>query len=104
MKKRSSIITPPPPMEPEQGTVGGLALSDQETKEGLLKLIRKGAPSVPQKEEATSDENERTRFSLRIAKGLLERVTEAAESRDVRTPVNTWITEAIIAQLKREGV
>ena len=91
-------------MEPEQGIEGGFPLSDQATKEGLLKLIRKGAPSVPKKEDTTSDENERTRFSLRIAKGLLDRVTEAAESRDVRTPVNTWITEAIIAQLKKEGL
>jgi predicted HicB family RNase H-like nuclease len=103
MKKKSSVITPPPQMEPEQGSDGSLALNEQEKKEALLKLIRKGAPSVPVPQEAISEENERVRFSIRIPRGLLERVTQAAESRDLKTPVNTWITEAILSQLKKEG-
>ena len=40
---------------------------------------------------------------VNIPRGLLERVTQAAASRDLKTPVNTWITEAILSQLKKEG-
>jgi predicted HicB family RNase H-like nuclease len=103
MKKKSSVITPPPQIDTEQGIEEGISLSEQDKKDALIKLIRKGAPSVPVREEAASDENERVRFSVRISRGLLERITGAADNRDVKTPVNTWITEALLAQLKKEG-
>ena len=102
MKKKSSVITPPPNMEAEQGSEGNLALSDDQRKDALLKLIRKGAPSVP-REEVSADISTRARFSLRIKRDLLERVEQAAKGRAVETPVNTWLIEAIIDKLKKEG-
>ena len=49
MKKRSSVITPPPDMEGQGMTQGNAAveLSEDEKHTAMLKLIRKGAPSVP---------------------------------------------------------
>ena len=90
-------------MEGGEGSEGNLALSSSENKEALIKLIRKGAPSVAPAEKADRQRNERAQFPLRVPITVLERATNAAAGRDVRTPVNTWITEAILAQLKKEG-
>jgi hypothetical protein len=90
-------------MEGEQGNDGNLALNNNDNKEALLKLIRKGAPSVAPEEKPDRQANERVQYPLRITSGVLERATSAAAGRDVRTPLNTWITEAILVQLKKEG-
>ena len=103
MKKKSSVITPPPSMEGGQGGEGNLALSNNDNKEALIKLIRKGAPSVAPAEKPDRQPNERVQYPLRIPSAVLERATNAAAGRDVRTPVNTWITEAMLTQLKKEG-
>jgi hypothetical protein len=105
MKKKSSVITPPPNMEAGQGSEGNLAVSitDEEKKDALLKLIRKGAPSVPIQQEEEEHLSDRVRFSIRMARTLLERLTRAADDRDFKTPANTWITEAILEKLKKEG-
>ena len=86
-----------------QGTEGNLALNEEDKKEALIKLVRKGAPSVPQKEAREGDLNERVRFSMRITQGLLERINRAVNDRDLKIPINTWLTEAILMQLKKEG-
>lgn len=90
-------------MEGGEGSEGTLALSNNDNKEALIKLIRRGAPSVAPAEKADRQLNERAQFPLRVPITVFERATNAAAGRDVRTPVNTWITEAILAQLKKEG-
>ena len=100
--KKSSIITPPP-VEVGQGSEGNLALSEEQRREQLLKLIRKGAPSVPPKEGDARKRDERIQVLLRFPSSVVERVKRAASEREVKIPVNTWITEAIISQLKKEG-
>lgn len=86
-----------------QGSEGNLALNEGEKKEALIKLIRKGAPSVPPKESVEGEVSERVRYSIRMSRPLLERINRAASDRDLETPLNTWITESILAQLKKEG-
>lgn len=108
MKKKSSVITPPPALEEGQGSQTSEALSDDQRKEALIKLVRKGAPSVPQEPEGEDIPSERARFSIRLHRTILERVGTAAkqtsQKRRIEIPVNTWMTEAILEKLKREGV
>jgi hypothetical protein len=113
--KRSSIITPPPP---ELSVIDGNAssveapvdnqtnqdvdsLSQSERLDALRKLIRRGAPSVPIKE--TKVLKDTARFSVRLPRPLLERAIQAADQRPVFTATNSWIIEAIMNQLKKEG-
>jgi hypothetical protein len=79
--KKKSVITPPPIIDEGQGIEGNLALTEEEREQGLLKLIRKGAPSTPIESE---DEkiDERTRFTFRISKSILERVTKCQRRRE----------------------
>jgi hypothetical protein len=102
MKKKSSVITRPPTTE-EEGINAEAELTEQGRHEALLKLIRKGAPSVPPKEIKSSFANERTQFPLRAPSPIFQRVNLAVAARDIPTPINSWIIEAILAQLKREG-
>jgi hypothetical protein len=46
-----------------------------------------------------SEEN----MTLRVRKSLIERVEGASKERPLKTPANTWITEAILEKLKKEG-
>ena len=82
---------------------GSLALSEDARKEQLLKLIRKGAPSVPSKEGEGKEVSDRMQYPLRLPTALFDRVKRAASEKPLRTPVNTWLTEAILAQLKKDG-
>ena len=104
-KKRSSVITPPPSIEIGQGSEGNLALNTEEKKDELIKLVRKGAPSVPVKEKEIGEEDDdpRAKLSVRVKKSIVERLEAAARARPLKTPVNTWITEAILEKLKKEG-
>ena len=77
-------------------------LSEDQRKDALLKLIRKGAPSVPPKEKE-STASERSRITLRLQSKLMERIEKSLDDRIAETPVNTWITEAIVEKLKKEG-
>jgi len=105
MKNKSSVITPPPIMEMGQGSDGTPVLSENEKKDALIKLIRKGAPSVPvkEKEEGEADEDPRIKVTIRIKKSIVDRFEAAVRERPLKTPANTWITEAIIEKLKKEG-
>jgi hypothetical protein len=90
-------------MEAGQGLEEIFSLNDFEKKEALIKLVRKGAPSVAAKEPAAGEASERVRYSIRMTRPVLERINRAAADRDLPTPTNTWITEAMLAQLKKEG-
>ena len=107
MKKRSSIITPPPDMEGQGMIMQGNAaieLSDEEKHKAMLKLIRKGAPSIPaEQKEAMESEDPVVKSTLRMKKSLGERVEMAAKARTIKTSGNNWITEAILEKLKKEG-
>lgn len=103
-KKKSSVITPPPKMPDETGPSEVFQeLTEEQRKEGLLKLIKRGAPSVPLREREAKEEDKRLKYTLRIVSSLMERINRAAASRDIMTPVNTWVTDAITMQLKKEG-
>lgn len=93
-------------MDAGQGSEGNLAVTvtEEQNKEALLKLIRKGAPSVPTKEkEDEEDVDPRIKLTLRIKKSVIERLEMASKERPLKTPANTWITEAILEKLKKEG-
>ena len=102
-KKRSSVITPPPVMEPNATIDGGTSVAEAVRQEQLIKLIRKGAPSVPPAERSTDEANRRVKVSLRLQKSLVRRYTEAAAQRLPAIPGNSWIIEAIIEKLKKDG-
>lgn len=99
-KRRQSIITPPPviPVDSQAAPM----LSDEDKEEGLLKLIRKGAPSVP-KEEVKSDAEKEVKFTLRFQQSMAERVKRAAAGRPIPTSINRWWLEAGLEKLKKEG-
>jgi len=92
-------------MEGGQGAEGNLALNDEDKKDALIKLVRKGAPSVPlkEKEDDVAEDDPRTKVTIRIKKSIIERFEMATRERPLKTPVNTWITEAILDKLKKEG-
>ncbi len=92
-------------MDAGQGTDENLALNDDEKKDALIKLIRKGAPSVPikEKEIEEGEEDPRVKLSVRMKKSLVERIEMASRERSLKTPANTWITEAVLEKLKKEG-
>jgi hypothetical protein len=106
MKKKSSIITPPPALEGEGTTMGNVAvdLSEEERHVAMLKLIRKGAPSVPvEQKKAMESEDPVVKSTLRMKKSIGERIEMAAKARSLKTSANNWITEAILDKLKKEG-
>ena len=93
-------------MEAGQGSEGNLAVvvNEEQNKEALLKLIRKGAPSVaPQEKDDEEEIDPRVKVTLRIKKSVTERLEMASKERPLKTPANTWITEAILEKLKKEG-
>ena len=89
--------------EPVGNTVPVSEAPEEQDKAALIKLIRMGAPSVAAKEPAAGEASERVRYSIRMTRPVLERINRAAADRDLDTPLNTWITEAILSQLKKEG-
>lgn len=103
MKRKSSVITPPPQMDEGQGGDIVSMLNEDQRKEALIKLVRKGAPSVPPKDQEEREGKKRLKYTLRITSGLMERINRAASNRDIMTPVNTWVTDAITLALKKEG-
>lgn len=97
-KKQQSTIA----RLPEQG--GGNAaidLSDKERDAALLALIKKGGKSARPAED--SDHPVERRLSLRIPDDVAERIKEAAKARPIKTSRHTWIVEAILDKLKKEG-
>ena len=68
----------------------------QESNAKLLELVRKGAPS-------RAPDESRGEIWLQTDPAILERTKRAASNRSLNTSVNTWITEAMLAQLKKEG-
>ena len=103
MKRKSSVITPPPQMDEGQGSEVISTLNEDQRKDALIKLVRRGAPSVPAKEQEEREGTRRIKYTLRITSGLMERINRAASDREVMTPVNTWVTDAITMALKKEG-
>ncbi len=64
-------------------------------------LINKGGsvPGTPEKaERATSP------VVLRVPTELLEQIDRAREGRKVKIPRHTWLLEALVEKLEREGV
>jgi predicted DNA binding CopG/RHH family protein len=97
-KKKQSTIA----RLPEQG--GGNKnpnLNDKDRDAALLALIKKGGRSarVVEDEEQIPEK----RISLRIAEDVAERIKQAAKARPIKTPSHTWIVEAILEKLKKEG-
>ena len=92
-------------MEEGQGSGESLEdnLSGEQKKEALLKLIRKGAPSVPAREKDEEEEDPRVKLTLRIRKSFIGRLEKASKEKLFKTPVNSWVTEAILEKLKKEG-
>lgn len=102
MKTKSTITRPPPLPEIGQEIGGNLALSDDEERQAaLLKLIRKGAPSVAPtaKERATK----RAVLFVRLEQQVIDRVKAAAKGHRLHIPANTWVVEAVLEKLAKEG-
>lgn len=98
-KKRQSTIAKLP--EADGGNTA-LALNDKEKDAALLALIKKGGRSARLVEEDEEQIPEK-RISLRIPEDVAERIKQAARVRAVKTPSHTWIVEAILEKLKKEG-
>jgi hypothetical protein len=103
MKNKSAVTRPPIPTEEAAGQGTENLLTDSQRQEQLLRLIRKGAPSVPKPDTFEDDEEAPVKFTLRYPRSVSERIEEAKKDRPVNTPVNTWIIEAILEKLKKEG-
>jgi hypothetical protein len=99
--RKQTTITRPPLEETEEESLP--ILSEPQRQEALLKLIRKGAPSVPQIDKEKEGSEKQVKYTLRISSNLSERVKRAAEGRPVKTPMNTWIVEAVLERLKKES-
>lgn len=76
-------------------------LNDKEKDAALLALIKKGGRSA----RLIDDEYpiQEKRISLRILEDVSERIKQAAKAREIKTPSHTWIVEAILEKLKKEG-
>jgi hypothetical protein len=62
-------------------------------------LINKGGSAV----QAAAEKNEEKPVIQRIPEDILKRVDEAVSGRRVKTSRNTWINEAILDLLEKEG-
>lgn len=87
---------------PEQGE-GKLSsnFNDKEKDAALLALIKKGGRSARPLDD--EDQVQEKRISLRIAEDVAERIKQAANARPIKTPNHTWIVEAVLEKLKKEG-
>jgi hypothetical protein len=65
-------------------------------------LIGKGG-SVPS-EARSAPESENTAVPLRLPRALLSRVDRAVAKQPIKVPRNTWILQALIERLERDGV
>lgn len=74
----------------------------------VLKVIEKGLdvkeePGNGRERKKTSPEDEKeTTIILRIKSGLVKRVDSARGKRQVKTPRNTWLVEAVLEKLSTE--
>ena len=87
---------------PEQGA-GNLSsnFNDKEKDTALLALIKKGGRSARLLED--EDQVQEKRISLRLPEDVAERIKQAAKARPIKTPSHTWIVEAVLEKLKKEG-
>lgn len=99
-KKKPSTIA----RLPEQGG-GNTApnLNDKERDAALLALIKKGGRSARPGDVEDEEQIPEKRISLRIPEDVAERIKQAAKSRPIKTPSHTWIVEAVLEKLKKEG-
>ena len=97
-KKKQSTIA----RLPEQG-VGNLSsnFNDKEKDTALLALIKKGGRSARPLDD--EDQVQEKRISLRLPEDVAERIKQAAKARPIKTPSHTWIVEAVLEKLKKEG-
>ena len=87
---------------PEQGA-GNLSsnFNDKEKDTALLALIKKGGRSARPLDD--EDQVQEKRISLRLPEDVAERIKQAAKARAIKTPSHTWIVEAVLEKLKKEG-
>lgn len=76
-------------------------LNDKENDAALLALIKKGGRSARPQEN--NEQIPEKRISVRIPEDMAERIKQAAKSRPIKTPNHTWIVEALLEKLKKEG-
>lgn len=103
MRKKSSVITPPPQIEEKSETTPAFS---EGHREALLKLVRKGAPSIPPvdgQDDHNKGDGKQIKFTLRLSRVLAERIKNAAAEQPVNMPINTWVTEAVLERLRKEG-
>jgi uncharacterized protein (DUF4415 family) len=97
-KKKLSTIARLPDQEGEKLSS---SFNDKERDAALLALIKKGGRSARPVEE--DDQIQEKRISLRIPEDIVERIKQATKVRAIKTPSHTWIVEAVLEKLKREG-
>lgn len=98
-KKKQSTIAKLP--EQVVGDLSSPKSNDKKKDAALLALIKKGGRSArPVDEEEKIPER---RISLRIPEDVAERIKQAAKDRAIKTPSHTWIVEAVLEKLEKEG-
>jgi predicted DNA binding CopG/RHH family protein len=95
-KKQSTIVRLPE----ETGNIAS-SFNDKERDTALLALIKKGGRSARPLED--EDQVQEKRISLRIPEDVAERIKQAAKARPIKMPSHTWIVEAVLEKLKKEG-
>jgi predicted DNA binding CopG/RHH family protein len=96
-KKQSTIARLPEKVEGNSSA----KFNDKERDAALLALIKKGGRSARSLDD--EDQIQEKRISLRIPEDVAERIKQAAKVRAIKTPNHTWIVEAVLEKLKREG-
>ena len=96
-KKQSTIAKLPEEAEVQTKP----KISEKDRDAALLALIKKGGRSA--RPQTTDERPVERRISLRIPEDLAERIKNAAQAREVKTSAHTWMVEAMLERLKKEG-
>lgn len=67
----------------------------------IEQLINKGGSVANDPTPASSKKN--TVVNLHFPPGLIERVDAAVQNRPLKTPRHTWLLEAVLDKLQKEG-
>jgi hypothetical protein len=72
-------------------------------EQSVMALINKGGSTAASEIAEEREGDKETAIILRIPKGTVSRADKARKTRKVKTPRNTWLMEAVLEKLEREG-
>lgn len=72
-------------------------------EQSVMALINKGGSTAASGIDEEREGDKEIAIILRMPKGTVSRADKARKTRKVKTPRNTWLMEAVIEKLEREG-